>query len=69
MTLPLRQNIRKAQERYSWRKTVLSRLESCNDLVAEEDIYHSLCMAELCVMPKATNKKGRLADPRYHQCN
>ena len=43
--------------------TVLVCLESCNVVVAEEVIYHSPCMTEFCVMPMATNKKGRPADP------
>ena len=58
MTLPLRLNmIGKAKERgYSWGNTVLARLESCVDVVAEEAIHHALCMTNFCLIPKETKK-------------
>ena len=64
MTLPLRSNmIGKARERGdSWGDTVLARLESCADLVAEEAIYHALCMTNFCIVRKETKKKGRPLD-------
>ena len=64
MTLSLRSNmIRKARERGdSWGSTVLARLESCADLVAEEAIYHALCMTNFCLVQKETKKKGRPLD-------
>ena len=54
MTLPLQSNmIGKARERGdSWGSTVLARLESCADLVAEEAIYHALCMTNFCLVQK-----------------
>ena len=70
MTLPLRSNmIRKARERGdSWGSTVLARLESCADLVAEEAIYHALCMTNFCLVQKETKKKGRPFRPRHGDC-
>ena len=64
MTLPLRLNmIGKAKERGDSRgNTVLATLESCVDLVAEEAMYHALCMANFCLIPKETKKIGRPLD-------
>lgn len=65
MTLPLRDNlIERALERNDqWGRDVLGRLESCNDLVAEEAIYHVNCMSKFrLTISQTEKKKGRPLD-------
>ena len=59
MTLPLRDNlVVSAKERNGdWAKSVLGRLESCNDLVAEEAVYHATCMTKFRLTRSSDNSK------------
>ena len=41
---------------------MLGRLESSNDLVAEEAIYHSSCMTKFILKKSTTKMKGRPVD-------
>ena len=64
-TLPLHGTIvdcaRKRND--SWGKTVLTRMESCIDLVAAEAVYHSKCMADFRLNETETRKvRGRPND-------
>lgn len=63
-TLPLRDNlIACAKEREDgWGDLVLGRLESCNDLVAEEAVYHSACMTKFRLKKSTEKKKGKPVD-------
>ena len=65
MTLKVKERVLKlASERDGeWGKTVERRLLSCNDLVAEEAIYHKACMGEFCLCKTSVyEKSGRLVN-------
>ena len=63
MTLPLRYNLVVcAKERNDWGKSVLGRLESCNDLVAEEAVYHATCITKFRLTRSSDNSKGKPMD-------
>ena len=64
MTLPLRDNLVVcANERNGdWAKSVLGRLESCNDLVAEEAVYHATCITKFRLTRSSDNSKGKPMD-------
>ena len=49
MTLEFRSRLlQRAEERNdTWRNLMKGRLECCNDLVAEEAVYHSKCMSNV----------------------
>ena len=55
--------IKRAEERNdSWRHSVQGRLENCNDLVAEEAIYQTNCMAKFMKDDGPSHKVGRQVD-------
>ena len=60
-TLPIRQNlIERAKERNDdWGNQVLEKLLVCNDLVAEEAVYHVSCMNKFRLHTPRSEKKGR----------
>ena len=60
-TLPIRDNlIKRAEERNdNWGNHALGRLLTCNDLVAEEAIYHLNCMNKFRLHMPSSAKKGR----------
>ena len=64
MTLPLRVTlITCAEERGDeWGDAVRGRLENCNDLVAEEAIYHSTCMAKFRLKRISQKTRGKPVD-------
>lgn len=61
MTIPLRQTLLNIcnPRRDEWSIDVQRRLLSCNDLVAEEALYHSKCMVNFRLTSSTENKKGR----------
>ena len=64
-TLPLRNKVIDHARRRTddWGRKVLSRMEGCVDLVAEEAVYHASCMAEFCLNEKNVHVSvGRPAD-------
>ena len=63
-TLPIRDSlIERAKEINSdWGNQVLGRLLTCNDLVAEEAIYHLNCMNKFRLQNPSLEKKGRPVD-------
>lgn len=69
MTLPLRGNFifcaRKRDD--EWGKTVLGRLESCNDLVAEEAVYHLACMTKFRLTRSSDKQRGKPVDKSLHE--
>ena len=69
MTLHLRENlICCARERDDeWGKTVLGRLKSCNDLVAEEAIYHFACMTKFRLKRSSNKQRGKPVDKSLHE--
>ena len=60
MILRLRDNLVVcAKERNDdWGKSLLGRLESCNDLAAEEALYHATCMTKFRLTRSSDNSKG-----------
>ena len=60
-TLPIRDSlIKRAEERNDdWGNQVLGKLLTCNDLVAEEAIYHLVCMNKFRLERLNPGKKGR----------
>ena len=46
-----------------WGQNVKDRLQSCNDLVAEEVIYHTACMHRFKFNKKTDKNVGRPVDP------
>ena len=60
MTIPLRQTLLSVCEprEDEWSNDVQRRLLSCNDLVAEEALYHSKCMLKFRLTRPSENKKG-----------
>ena len=63
-TLPLRETlIDRCKERNGeWGNVVLGKLQSCNDLVAEEAVYHSSCMTNFRLYVQTENARGRPTD-------
>ena len=63
-TLPLRERlIDRCKERNDeWGNVVLGKLQSCNDLVAEEAVYHSSCMTNFRLYVQTENARGRPTD-------
>ena len=63
-TLPLIETLIKrcGSREDTWRDAVHSRLNSCNDLVAEEAIYHISCMNRFRLQTNKNNKRGRPLD-------
>ena len=63
-TLPLIETLTKRciSRGDEWGDEVHSRLMSCNDLVAEEAIYHISCMNRFRLQIKSENKRGRPLD-------
>ena len=61
MTLPLHDNLVVcAKERNNdWGKPVLGRLESSNDLVAEEEVSHATCMTKFRLTRSSDNSKDK----------
>ena len=46
----------------AWGREVFARLSTCNDLVAEEAVYHTSCMTKFRLIINTGNKRGRPAD-------
>ena len=63
-TLPLRETlIDRCKERNDeWGNVLLGKLQSCNDLVAEEAVYHSSCMINFRLYVQTENARGRPTD-------
>ena len=64
LALPLRDNLVDcAQERNDdCGKSVLGRLESCNELAAEEAVYYATCMTKFRLTRSSDNSKGKPMD-------
>ena len=64
MILPLRDTLVVcAKERNDdWGESVLGRLERCNDLVAEEAVYHATFMTKFRLTRSSDNSKGKHMD-------
>ena len=64
MTIPLRQTLLNVCElrKDDWSNDIQRRLLSCNDLVAEEALYHFKCMLNFRLKHPSENKKGRPTD-------
>ena len=60
-TIPLRETLlKRCDERGGeWGEEVRQRLLTCNDLCAEEAIYHNKCMTKFRLKVSSSNKKGR----------
>ena len=64
MTLQLRESlIERGNERNNeWEEDIVCRLESCNDLVAEEAKYHINCMTKFRLKDATEKSRGRTED-------
>ena len=70
-TLPFHNNIIECAKARNddWGEAVLTRLGTSNDLVAEEVVYHSSCMAALKLNKVGRSARGRPEDPSWLMCS